>query len=128
MMFLVGGPVGNTDHQPGDNGGDQVYRAVQRLGDQGQAADSNSDHELGGSRPGARKDGNRCYRGFLVMNVVAHGCGFSSPAINIKAPIGSAIPPAVVRTNPSERESEAVNYGRVTACLNESSCTPERIN
>ena len=96
MMFLVGGPVGNTDHQPGDNGGDHIYRAVQRLGDQRQAADSNADHKLGGSHPGARKDGNRRYAGFVVMNVIAHGCGFSSPAINIKAPIGSAMPPVFV--------------------------------
>ena len=96
MMFLVGGPVGNPHHQPGDDGRDHIDRAVQRLGDQRETADGNADHELGGSHPGAGKDGNRRDAGFVVVNVMTHGRGFSSPAINIKAPIGSAMPPVFV--------------------------------
>ena len=90
MMFLVGGPVGNPHHHPGDDGGDHVDRRVQRLGDQGETADGDADRELGRGHAGAGEDRDRRDAGFDGVGGFVHGLRFSSRSCNIKAPIGGA--------------------------------------
>ncbi len=64
MMLVVGRPVGNPHHQPGDDGRDQVDRGVQRFGDQRQTADGDADREFGRGHRGAGEDRDRRDAGF----------------------------------------------------------------
>src|SRR6476646_9833271 len=91
MMLFVRRKVGHPHHQPGDDGRDHVDGGVQRLGNQRETADGNTDHEFGRGHAGAGKNRDRRDPGFDSVIGRTHGRGFSSPSLIIKAPINCAI-------------------------------------
>ncbi len=91
MMLLVGRLVRHLHHHPGDHGGDQIDRRVQRLGDQREAADRDADHEFRGRHRGAGQDRNRGDTGFFGRSLAVHRGGLAADHVTSKDGLGYAI-------------------------------------